>query len=61
MEELIRDRLIVGIRDDALSECLQLEPDLALDKAKQLICQRESVKTQQGILQKRLKRGKTIC
>ena len=33
-DELIRDRLVVGIRDLALSERLQLEPDLTLDKAK---------------------------
>ena len=51
-DELIRDRLVVGIRDLALSERLQLEPDLTLDKAKQLIRQRESVKTQQDFLQK---------
>ena len=36
-EELIRDQLVVGIQDLALSECLQLEPDLTLDKAKRLI------------------------
>ena len=58
-EELIHDCLIVGIRDDALSEHLQLEPDLTLDKVKRLICQRESVKIQ-DILQKTLQR-KTIC
>ena len=51
-DELIRDRLVVGIRNLALSECLQLEPDLTLDKAKQLIRQRESVKIQQDFLQK---------
>ena len=39
MKELIRDRLVVGIRDLALSECLRLEPDLTLHKAKQLIRQ----------------------
>ena len=36
-EKLIRDHLVVGIRNLALSERLQLEPDLTLDKAKQLI------------------------
>ena len=51
-DELIRDCLVVRIRDLALSERLQLEPDLTLDKAKQLIRQRESVKTQEGFLQK---------
>ena len=38
-EELIHDHLVVGIRDLALSEQLHLEPDLTLDKAKQLIRQ----------------------
>lgn len=37
-EELIRDRLVVGIWDLALFERLQLKPDLTLDKAKRLIC-----------------------
>ena len=53
-DELIRDRLVVGIRDSALSERLQLEPELTLDKAKKLIRQRESVRTQQDILQRPL-------
>ena len=50
-DELIRDRLVVGIWDSALSKRLQLESELTLDKAKQFIRQRESVKTQQGLLQ----------
>ena len=49
-EEMIRDRLVVGIRDEALSERLQLESDLTLDKAKKLIRQREAVQQQQDIL-----------
>ena len=51
-QELIRDQLVVGIEDLALSEHLQLEPDLTLDKAKQLIQQHEVVKIQQDFLQK---------
>ena len=51
-EKLIRDHLVVGIRDLALSERLQLESDLTLDKAKKLIRQREAVKVQQEFLQK---------
>ena len=47
---LIRDRLVVGIRDGALSERLQLESDLTLNKAKTLIRQREAVRGQQEIL-----------
>ena len=36
-EELIRDCLVVGIRDLVLSERLQMEAELMLDKAKRLI------------------------
>ena len=51
-DQLIRDRLVVGIRDGALSERLKLESDLTLDKAKTLIRQREAVRGQQEILHK---------
>ena len=51
-EELIRDRLVVGIRDLTLPEHLQLESDLTLDKVKKLIYQQEAVKVQQDFLQK---------
>ena len=40
------DHLVVGIQNSALSEWLQLESELMLDKAKRLILQWESVKTQ---------------
>ena len=33
-EEMIRDRLVVGIRDTSLSERMQMESDLTLDRAK---------------------------
>lgn len=49
-DEMIHDRLVVTIRDKPLSECLQMEVDLTLDKAKMLIRQREAVQQQQGIL-----------
>ena len=45
--EMIRDRLVVGIRDIALSERLQLDSDLTLDKAKRAVRQREAVQEQQ--------------
>ena len=35
--ELLRDRLVVGIRDSALSSKLQLDSDLTLEKAKMTI------------------------
>ena len=46
-DQLICDRLVVGIQDCALSEHLQLEADLTLDKAKKLIRQTEAVRVQQ--------------
>ena len=47
---MIRDRLVVGIRDIALSQKLQLDADLTLEKAKRNIRQREAVSEQQRIL-----------
>lgn len=49
-EQMIRDRLVVGIRDSSLSENLQLDPDLTLEKAKKKIRQREAVHQQTGLL-----------
>ena len=50
--ELIRDRLVVGIHDLALSERLQTDENLTLDKAKKLIRQRDAVREQQIFLKK---------
>ena len=47
---MIRDRLIVGIRNEVLSKRLQMESNLTLEKAKNLIRQREAVQQQQSIL-----------
>lgn len=49
-EELIRDRLVVGILDDALSKKLQLMSDLTLEKAKKEVRQNEAVQEQQQTL-----------
>ena len=46
-EEIVRDRIVVGIRDNKLSQKMQLEPDLTLKKAIVLAHQCESVKKQQ--------------
>ena len=43
-DELLRDRLVVGIRDTALSDKLQLDPTLTLEKAKKAIRQNEAVR-----------------
>ena len=47
---MIRDRIVVGIRDKALSEKLQLEADLTLEKAVNFARQKENVRKQQGFL-----------
>ena len=49
-EEMIRDRIVVGIKDQGLSERLQLDPALTLEKAKTMIRQREAIHEQQAIL-----------
>ena len=49
-DELIRDRIVVGIRDKALSERLQLEADLTLEKAVNPIRQKEVVRKQQSLM-----------
>ena len=51
-EELIRDRLVVGIKDVTLSERLQMDEALTLDKAKKSVRQREAVKEQQSFLKR---------
>ena len=47
---MLRDRLVVGTKDSALSAQLQLDPELTLDKAKMRIRQREAVGQQQAEL-----------
>ena len=49
-DELVRDRIVVGIRDGKLSEKLQLEADLTLDSCITKMRQSESVKKQQGVV-----------
>ena len=49
-EELIRDTLVVGIGDAGLSERLQLDSDLTLQKAFTSIRQSETVHQQQSLL-----------
>ena len=48
--EMIRDRIVVGIRDEALSKRLQLDPDLTLEKAKKIERQQDAVQEQQQVL-----------
>ena len=53
-DQLIRDRLVVGLRDYKLSEKLQLDAELTLEKAITQARQHETVKKQQPMF-----RGKT--
>lgn len=50
-DELIRDRLVVGLIDKVLSERMQLDAELTLDKAVRMVCKSEEVKKQQASLQ----------
>ena len=49
-EELIRDRIVVGILDTKLSEKLQLDPELTLEKAVLQARQSEAVKKKQAFM-----------
>ena len=48
--EMIRDRIVVGVRDGMLSEKLQLDSDLTLDIAINAACRNEAVKQQQTVV-----------
>ena len=48
--EMIRDRIVVGIRDANLSMKLQIIPDLDLEKAVAAARQSEAVRQQQGVV-----------
>ena len=49
--QMIRDQLVVGILDLKLLECLQMDPNLTLKKAKMLIRPSEAVQEHQAIFQ----------
>lgn len=48
--KMVQDRLVVRIRDIALSKWLQLNEELTLKEARKAIYQREAVQEQQSIL-----------
>ena len=54
-DEMIRDRIVVGLRDARLSKKLQLDPELTLEKAVTQVRQAEAVKQQQLLV-----RGATV-
>ena len=49
-DELIRDRIVVGLHDSALSEKLQMDAKLTLDKAVTAARQAESIKREQTLM-----------
>ena len=49
-DKLIRDRIVVGLRDAKISEKLQLDPALTLEKAVTQARQKEAVHEQQSIV-----------
>lgn len=51
-DEMIRDRIVVGVRDGKLSETLQLDSNLTLEKAIERSRQSEAVKAQQEVVRK---------
>ena len=55
-DEMVRDRIVVGIRDSSLSEKLQLDAELTLTTAITKVRQAETVKKQQPLL-----RGQTLA
>ena len=57
---MIHNRIVVGIRDKALSEHLQLDAELTLEKAKCLVRQRGAVQEHQGMLDVDTKRPESM-
>ena len=47
LHKMVRDRIVVGIRDGHLSEKMQMDPELMLDKAVNLARQSKAIKKQQ--------------
>ncbi|XP_036001498.1 uncharacterized protein K02A2.6-like [Fundulus heteroclitus] len=54
-DEMVRDRLVVGLRDLRLSEQLQMDPELTLVKAVAKVKQSELIKKQQELLKTNFK------
>jgi len=48
--QMIRDHLVVGIQDVSLSECMQMDADLTLEKAKKFVQQYEAVQEHNELL-----------
>ena len=50
-DEMLRDRIVIGIRDLSLSERMQTDAELTLEKAKRMVRQKAAVKDQRKELQ----------
>lgn len=59
-EEMICDRIVVGICDTALSERLQLDSKLNLEKAKKLVQQKEAVHEHQQFISGKSSEGTVV-
>ncbi|XP_046396811.1 uncharacterized protein K02A2.6-like [Ischnura elegans] len=58
--ELVRDRLVVGLRNAKLSEALQLDPELTLERAVTKARQAEDVHRQQTLIRSNSGEDKTV-
>ena len=59
-EEMVRNRIVDGIRDSALSEKLQLDSELTLEKTKKLVRQKEAVHEHQQFLTGKSSEGAVV-
>ena len=59
-DEMIRDRIVVGLRDVGLSEKLQMNADLDLDKAIKAARHSESIKQQQILLRNEFRKEQVV-
>ena len=59
-DEMIRDRIVVGIRDVTLSERLQMDSTLNLEKAITSVRQSKAVKSQQATLRGHLQEDSSV-
>lgn len=57
---MIRDRLVVGILDKKVSQQLQMNMDLTVEKAKKTIRQKEAVQEQGRELEMEKRRGESL-
>ena len=60
LDEMIRDRLVVGIADKKTSEHLQMDPALDLEKAKKTVRQKEAVREHGQVLEQDKKSSSTL-